>query len=137
MSDQDRQEAARRSDLVMKSALIRTQLAAHNTLLAWIRTAVSLYTFGFSISKFFQYLGQGEQGGAETASAPRNLGLALVIVGLGAVALASVEHVMTCRKLRELGMPRRSRLSLPVFAAAALLVIGVFACISILWRLPV
>src|SRR5258708_660327 len=35
-------------------ALDRTRLAYERTLLAWVRTATGLITFGFSIYKFFQ-----------------------------------------------------------------------------------
>ena len=39
-------------------ALRRTFLAHERTLMAWIRTSVSLISFGFTIYKFFQYLAQ-------------------------------------------------------------------------------
>src|SRR5687767_2041346 len=38
-------------------ALKRTQLAAERTLMAWVRTAFSMISFGFTIGKFVQYLG--------------------------------------------------------------------------------
>ena len=37
-------------------ALERTYLANERTLMAWIRTATSLITFGFTLYKFFEYL---------------------------------------------------------------------------------
>jgi len=43
--------AEERTDL----ALLRTLNAAERTLMAWIRTAISMIGFGFTIYKFFQY----------------------------------------------------------------------------------
>ena len=122
------------SDLVIKSALVRTQLAAENTLMAWIRTAVSLYTFGFTISKFFEYL--AEQKGAKASAGPRVLGIALICTGVVALLLALVEHVHTTRKLGSLGLPAAFRFSLPAGTAAVLAVIGVIALASIVLHWP-
>lgn len=37
-------------------ALLRTRLAYERTLMAWIRSSISLIGFGFPIYKFFQYV---------------------------------------------------------------------------------
>lgn len=116
-------------DLILKSALVRTQLAAENTLLAWVRTSVSLYTFGFSITKFFAFLAQ-QQDIPKLSNGARRLGLALVCVGILALVFAIVEHIKVSRKLKELGLPI-TRLSLPVYTAAILLVIGVVTLVSV------
>ena len=41
-------------DTGTKLALDRTWLAHERTMLAWVRTAASLISFGFTIYKFFQ-----------------------------------------------------------------------------------
>ena len=116
-------------DLIVKSALVRTQLAAENTLLAWIRTSVSLYGFGFSITKFFAFLAQ-QQDIPKLSGGARRLGLALVCVGILALVFAIVEHIKVSRKLKELGLPI-TRLSLPVYTAAILLAIGIITLVSV------
>jgi len=42
-------------------ALERTRLAHDRTMMAWIRTATSLISFGFTIHKFFEYVHQSGQ----------------------------------------------------------------------------
>lgn len=116
-------------DLILKSALVRTQLAAENTLLAWVRTSVSLYTFGFSITKFFAFLAQ-QRDIPKLSNSVRRLGLALVCVGILALVFAIFEHIKVSRKLKELGLPI-TRLSLPVYTAAILLVIGIVTLVSV------
>ena len=62
---------------------IRTRLSMERTLMAWVRTAVSLIGFGFTIVQFFERL-QDMQGVAPAArpGAPRYLGLALIASGV-------------------------------------------------------
>jgi putative membrane protein len=66
---------------------IRTRLAVERTLMAWMRTSVSLIGFGFTIVQFFQRLNSTD--GAVPAlrpETPRQLGLALIACGvLGSV----------------------------------------------------
>ncbi|HEX5264073.1 MAG TPA: DUF202 domain-containing protein, partial [Phenylobacterium sp.] len=69
-------------------AWIRTQLGLQRTLMAAVRTGVSLIGFGFTVAQFFQRL----QGSAEATArhlgpdAPRNLGLVLIAAGVICVA---------------------------------------------------
>jgi BASS family bile acid:Na+ symporter len=145
MSEKDKPQAPRENegkepakapgDLVVKSALVRTQLAAENTLMAWIRTAVSLYTFGFSITKFFDYV-EKLQEGSQFLGSPRRLGLALISVGIVALLFALVGHVKVSRKLQELGLPISSRLSVPIGSGIALLMIGIVVWVSIVSNWP-
>jgi putative membrane protein len=64
---------------------VRTQLGLQRTLMAAVRTAVSLIGFGFTVAQFFQRMhGQGaEQLGVEL---PRNLGLVLIATGVVSLA---------------------------------------------------
>jgi putative membrane protein len=74
-------------------ALDRTSVARERTLMAWIRTAVSLISFGFTVYKFFQYLHEG-QPGSQTSRLMGPRGFALVMIGIGVVALvlATLHH---------------------------------------------
>lgn len=73
-------------------ALDRTRLAAERTLMGWIRTSFSMMTFGFTIYKVMQEVGQINATGGAPVSETRHLGL--VLTGLGTVALmiACVQH---------------------------------------------
>jgi inner membrane protein YidH len=66
-------------------ALDRTRLAAERTLMGWIRTSFSMMTFGFTIYKVMQEVGQISATSAAPVSESRHLGL--VLAGLGTAAL--------------------------------------------------
>jgi len=110
-------------------ALIRTAHASERALMAWIRTAVSLYTFGFSITKFIDYL-ELKEAGIDLPVGFRRLGLALITMGMVALALAIVEHLKRVKRMRQLGLPPTSRYALPVGAATALLLTGIMTLIG-------
>lgn len=70
--------AERRMNLAIK----RSAIAAERTLMAWIRTAISMIGFGFTIFKFFQYMHEESPAALiRHAETPRNLGMTLVAVG--------------------------------------------------------
>jgi uncharacterized membrane protein YidH (DUF202 family) len=116
-------------------ALVRTAFSAERSLMAWIRTSVSLYTFGFSILKFFDYL-QAKEMGTQVHEGPRRLGLALVCLGIMVLLPAAVEHVRRMKKMKTLGLPRISKIYLPIIAAIALVLIGLIVFISTTFNWP-
>src|SRR4029453_3317511 len=63
-----------------KLAFDRTRLPHHRTMLAWVRTATSLITFGFSFYKFFTF----EAKGAAPMGwiGPREFALTMIGIGL-------------------------------------------------------
>jgi putative membrane protein len=74
-------------------AIRRSVIASERTLMAWIRTAISMIGFGFTIYKFFQYLpSEVAQGSISHPNAPRNLGLTLIALGTLALAAATWQH---------------------------------------------
>ena len=81
-------------------ALDRTRLAAGRTLMAWIRTALSMIGFGFTIYKFLQVVQEQSTLPVLRPQAPRNVGLMLVGIGTFAVIIACVQHWQYIRKLR-------------------------------------
>jgi len=104
--------------------------------MSWIRTSLSLFTFGFSITQFFYFLDQ-RQAGAEPLPSPRLLGMALVGVGILVLVLAIVEHVQRIRKMKEQGLPSDAGTILPIYSAVGLLIMGIAAFVSIIlnWHL--
>lgn len=69
--------------------------------MAWVRTATSLISFGFTIHKFFQYLHErGEGHAVETLISPRGFAVLMIGIGLTALVLATMEHRRNMRALR-------------------------------------
>jgi uncharacterized membrane protein YidH (DUF202 family) len=116
-------------------ALVRTAFSAERSLMAWIRTSVSLYTFGFSLIKFMGYLEAAEIG-TQLSEGPRRLGLALVCLGIMVLLPAVVEHVRRMKKMKTLGLPKISKIYLPLIAAIALVLIGLTVFISTTFNWP-
>ena len=123
-------------DLRLPAALVRTALSSEQTLMSWIRTSLSLFTFGFSITQFFYYLEQQEEG-VQISAGPRRMGFALVCVGIVVLLMAMVEHVLRLRKMTKQGLPANAVSFLPFGSAVALFVIGIAAFVSIImnWSL--
>ena len=123
-------------------AWLRTRLAVERTMMAYMRTAVSLIGFGFAIVQFFDRLAQ--MPGASPARYPeaaRYLGLTLIFCGV----LVLVISVWTFRWiLRYLwsenfatiaGMTKEGKQT-PLYAVAiALIFVGTFAFFAVLLRL--
>lgn len=82
-------------------AWLRTEIALQRTLLAAVRTAVSLIGFGFTVAQFFQKLelkGAPEHLGPE---APRNLGMMLIATGVVSLALFTAQYHLASTHLRK------------------------------------
>jgi putative membrane protein len=120
-------------DLRLPGALVRTALSAEQTLMSWVRTALSLFTFGFSIVQFFFYLA-GQEQSAELSAGPRRLGLTLIAVGIAALLFAVTEYLQRLRRLREEGLPTDSTSFLPLGSAMGLGAIGLVALVSVFFR---
>lgn len=75
----------------------RTVLAESRTLMAWIRTAISMISFGFTIYKFFHET----QGTTHRIFSPRHVGMIMILFGLLALSWGLMEHRATIKKLRK------------------------------------
>jgi putative membrane protein len=79
---------------------IQTRLALERTLLAWVRTAAAMITFGFAIFHFFEALNTSPNVRPPwNAGASKVLGLSLVGVGTLALVLALVQYLLVMRFL--------------------------------------
>jgi putative membrane protein len=122
-------------------AWLRTRASLERTMLSWIRTAVSLIGFGFTIVQFFQRL--QELPGVLPAmrpAAPRYLGLALIFCGVIALLVSIWQYHWTIRYLwsgsfAPLAGMTKEGFQTPIMAVAVLLVlIGTFAFAAVLMR---
>jgi len=82
--------------LANRLALERTRMAQECTLTAWVRTGISLITFGFAVYKFFELKIASinlREGLVTTAMIePREFGLVLIGIGLLSVLIGTIEH---------------------------------------------
>ena len=100
----------------------RTRLSVERTMMAWIRTGVSLISFGFSIYKFFQIQELGLKGAFEEGLfGPRSFGAVMILTGLGVVGLAGAQHNRDLRSMRAAKFPTPPSLALLVGALVAFL----------------
>jgi len=124
-------QAAPEAGAAARFDLERTRIAYESLMMSWIRTATSLITFGFSIYKFFQIEGQGSAY-ATRLIGPREFALALVLIGLGALALATMEYRQNIRILKAQYPHCPRSLAGPV--AASISVLGVVALAAVTFR---
>jgi putative membrane protein len=123
-------------------AWINTRLGLERTFMAWTRTAVSLIGFGFTIVQFFQRLQGMEPSNGHTMrpEAPRDLGLALIATGVGALVISALQYRRMLRYLasgpfKAIAIEADHPIRTPVFGAAiVIMLIGVAAFISVFFR---
>jgi putative membrane protein len=121
----------------------RTRMSAERTLMSVIRTSLSLIGFGFTIFQFFEHLREANLLAGANQPA-RNFGTALVLLGVGMLAIGIWYHVTYMLGLRnERARLTREQLihgesaypvSMTLIVAGLLLVIGLLAISSMIFR---
>ena len=145
LSSQRTDMSTERTDMSMRRtgmSFQRTRMSADRTLMSVIRTSLSLIGFGFTIFQFFGKL--RDTGTLTHAAAPRNFGTALVALGIAMLVIGIVYHVQFMVGLREernamkeaglIHGESRFPPSLTLITAATLLLIGIFAIVSMLFQ---
>ena len=112
-------------------AFNRTWLAEERTILAWVRTATSLITFGFAIFSFF-VMPSGAGYRASTIG-PRIFALALVCLGLVALLGAAVQRHQAVGTMKR-AFPGMSRLSMGAIVGVLVGALGLLALALLLFR---
>jgi putative membrane protein len=77
-------------------AFERTVLSHERTLMAWVRTATAMFSFGFAIYKIFEARTNGEK-----LLSPRAVAMIMVAFGLVSLLFAQVQHHVSMARLRK------------------------------------
>jgi len=132
MNDEASKEKKAGPDVGTRLALDRTYVADERTLLAWVRTSLSMISFGFTLSKLGQVLQDVEFKGlfrTRTVSM-KELAYFLVILGTLALLAASFQHWRRVRQLHAMGLAQQ--FSVTFIVALALAAVGGFALTSMI-----
>ncbi len=114
----------------------RVFFAAERTLLAWIRTGLTVIGLGFVVARFGLFLRLMAREGAgpvETGSSTF-LGVSFVLLGAGGIAMAVVQFVRFTRALPPHERPRDYSASWVIAFAALLAVVGVVLAVYLVVR---
>lgn len=110
---------------------MRTIMAADRTLMAWIRTSLSMLSFGFTIYKFLETM--AEQNGVAPSNSPQQVGLFLTGLGVAAIVLGTFSYWVTLRDLQQV---EQFRIGRPVLLMALIMSIaGIAMFVAIATRL--
>ena len=120
-------------DIPLNLPVMNTLMAADRTLMSWIRTSLSLLSFGFTIFKILQGIQDAEGKFVVRSDVPRDAGLFLTAMGTFAMVMGTLEYWQTLKVLNQqriFGRPRA-----PLIMAMIMSVSGVLLFVSILWKL--
>lgn len=111
----------------------RNRAAADRTLMAWIRTALSMIGFGFGIGQVVESLHKIEPGRiSNPIHSARIFGGAIILLGILSLALALLEHQQILKRLQRSQFTYKAPLPLTLIVGILLLLIGLFAFIELL-----
>jgi putative membrane protein len=110
----------------------RNRAAAERTLMAWIRTSLSLISFGFGIDRIVAAIHRAFDTQVNPFHLSRILGLCFIIIGTLALLAAALNHRQDLKQIERGNFIYTSRLSLSFVVAIALIGVGIFAFLGIL-----
>jgi putative membrane protein len=112
----------------------RNREAAERTLMAWIRTALSLIGFGFGIGKLDEYLhGGGLHTQFDIPHSTLIFGASFIVVGILGLLAAIVQHTRVLKRLSQPDFAYNAMRPIAMTVATLLMLIGLFGLIAILW----
>jgi len=112
----------------------RNREAAERTLMAWIRTALSLIGFGFGIGKLDAYLrAAGLHSRLELPHSALIFGASFIVLGVLGLLAAIVQHARVLKRLSQPDFAYNAMRPIAMSVAAILMLIGAFGLVAILW----
>lgn len=112
----------------------RNREAAERTLMAWIRTALSLVGFGFGIGKLEAYLGAADpHRSIDPIHTTLIFGASFIVVGIFGLLAAIVQHARILKRLTRPDFAYNAMRPIAMTVADMLMMIGVFGLVAILW----
>lgn len=111
----------------------RSRAAAERTLMAWIRTALSLISFGFGIDRIVAAVQSSRLSGSDRIDLSVRL-LAIGFIAIGNIALlaAVLQHQQILKRLRRNDFRYSSEIPMALITAISLLVIGLLALLTLI-----
>jgi putative membrane protein len=103
--------------------------------MAWIRTAASLISFGFTLYKFFQdelQKGQPVQGGV---LGPRRFAMIMISIGVIALIASTIQHRQNLKDLRNTYGVEVVPYSTSTFVAVLFSLFGIIALVAVILHL--
>ena len=114
----------------------RNRAAAERTLMAWIRTCLSLISFGFGVDRIITALQKSVISDYfnDPLHLTRIIGLSFIGIGTVAIILAAIEHRQELHHIKQEHYRYKSRSSLAFMVAISISVTGLFAFVGILLK---
>jgi putative membrane protein len=110
----------------------RNRDAAERTLMAWIRTCLSLISFGFGLDKIVSAINSRSGGLAHAGLGVQLVAMGFVVTGVMALLAAILQHRRALKRLRLDDTTYRESRSLAILTAAVISGIGVLALVLLL-----
>jgi putative membrane protein len=112
----------------------RVYFAAERTLLAWLRSGITVIGLGFVVARFGLFLRVMQNARANANLMSTIIGVALVLLGAVAIAAGAIQHVRFCRRLDATSRPSSYAMLWAVWFAGTLSAIGVILAVHLLVR---
>ncbi|MGK7911375.1 MAG: YidH family protein [Synechococcus sp.] len=110
----------------------RNRAAEERTLMAWIRTCLSLISFGFGIERIIAVLYNQVGDIVDPLRLSRVLGFSFVALGTVAMLLAALDYRNQLHRIQRNDLIYASRQSPTIFVAYLLALLGCFALVGII-----
>ena len=127
-----------KTNLTNELAKDRNRAAYDRTLMAWIRTAISLIGFGFAIAKSYEYIERDllETSGRllDTLHAPLWFGMSFIFLGMVCILGGVIQYTKVVKQIQSARFSYSESKPLVKIVALILLIIGIFALITIFQR---
>jgi len=131
----DREESAVRAmpvNMTNELAKERNRAAADRSLMAWIRTSLSLITFGFGIDKVIDAINRARFGTPSSVGTGVTIvSVGFIVVGMLSLIAALVEHRSVLRRIGREAFVYEERRSIAGWTASLIILIGAIALFTI------